>query len=174
MLAEELALSRVVTSTTRQPRVGETDAIDYYFFDHPSFEANIQAGHFYEYAHVHGHIYGTLKSEVQDKLAAGTDLLLNIDIQGAASFRETAKTDERLAGRLVTVFIMPPNLAELEQRLRRRGSDDEAEIQRRMKVALAEIKHCEHYDYCLRSASRGEDFGNLQAIYRAEKMRHRA
>jgi guanylate kinase len=173
MLAEEPALCRVVTSTTRKPRIGEIDTIDYYFFTHSSFESKIRAGHFYEYAHVHSHIYGTLKSEVQDKLAAGKDLLLNIDVQGAASFRETAKVDERLSGRLVTVFIMPPSLEELEQRLRRRGSDDEAEIQRRLKVARAEIKHCEHYDYCLRSASRSEDYENLQAIYRAEKMRNR-
>ncbi len=173
MLAEEPTLWRVVTSTTRKPREGEKDHIDYYFFDHATFEEKIAEGHFYEYAHVHSNIYGTLKSEVQDKLAAGTDLLLNIDIQGAASFRETAKTDALLKGRVITVFIMPPSLEELERRLRGRGTDDDAEVQRRMKVALEEIEHCDRYDYCLHSASRGEDFENLQAIYRAEKMRNR-
>lgn len=173
MLAEIPEIWRVVTSTTRKPRGGEKDHVDYYFFDHATFEEKIAAGHFYEYAHVHSNIYGTLKSEVQDKLAAGTDLLLNIDIQGAAQMRETAKTDELLKGRIITVFIMPPSLEELEQRLRGRGTDDEDEIQRRMKVALEEIEHSDHYDYCLRSASRGEDFANLNAIYRAEKMRNR-
>lgn len=173
MLAEVPELWRVVTSTTRKPRKGEKDHVDYYFFDHATFEQKIAEGHFYEYAHVHSNIYGTLKSEVQDKLAAGTDLLLNIDIQGAAQMRETAKTDELLNGRVITVFIMPPSLEELEQRLRGRGTDDDDEIQRRMKVALEEIEHCDRYDYCLRSASRGEDFENLQAIYRAEKMRNR-
>lgn len=173
MLAEIPELWRVVTSTTRKPREGEKDHVDYYFFDHATFEEKIEAEHFYEYAHVHGNIYGTLKSEVQDKLAAGADLLLNIDIQGAAQMRETAKTDELLKGRVITVFIMPPSLEELEQRLRGRGTDDDAEIQRRMTVALEEIEHSNRYDYCLRSASRGEDFENLQAIYRAEKMRNR-
>ena len=173
MLAEIPELWRVVTSTTRKPREGEKDHVDYYFFDHATFEQKIEAGHFYEYAHVHSNIYGTLKSEVQDKLAAGTDLLLNIDIQGAAQMRETAKTDELLKGRVITVFLMPPSIEELEQRLRGRGTDDEDEIQRRMRVALEEIEHCDRYDYCLRSASRGEDFENLQSIYRAEKMRNR-
>lgn len=173
MLAEIPELWRVVTSTTRKPRAGEQDHVDYYFFDHATFEQKIAEGHFYEYAHVHSNIYGTLKSEVQDKLAAGTDLLLNIDIQGAAQMRETAKTDPLLKGRVITVFIMPPSLEELEQRLRGRATDDDDEIKRRMKVALEEIEHCDRYDYCLRSASRGEDFENLQAIYRAEKMRNR-
>jgi len=173
MLAEESILRRVVTATTRQPRTGEKDHVDYYFFGHSTFEKKIKAGHFYEYAHVHNNIYGTLKSEVQNKLTAGSDLLLNTDIQGAATFRETAKNDKLLKGRIVTVFIMPPSLEELEQRLRGRGTDDDAEVQRRMKVALEEIEHCDRYDYCLRSASRGEDFEHLQAIYRAEKMRNR-
>lgn len=173
MLAEEPNVSRVVTSTTRNPRKGEKDRIDYYFFSASGFETKIKANEFYEYARVHGNLYGTLKSEVQDKLAAGMDLLLNIDIQGATSFREQAKDDGLLKGRLVTIFIMPPSLKELEHRLRERATDPEDEIQRRMKVAVEEIKQCTLYDYCLHSASRREDFENLRAIYRAEKMRNR-
>lgn len=173
MLAEEPALWRVVTSTTRKPREGEQDHRDYYFFDRATFEEKIKAGHFYEYAHVHGNIYGTLKSEVQDKLAVGTDLLLNIDVQGAASFRKTAETDELLKGHVITVFIMPPSLEELERRLRGRGTDDDAEVQRRMKVALEEMKQSDQYDHTILSASRGEDFEALNAIYRAEKARNR-
>ena len=171
MLAEVPELWRVVTSTTRKPRVGEKDHVDYYFFDHATFEQKIAKGHFYEHAHVHSNIYGTFKSEVQDKLAAGTDLLLNIDVQGAAQMRQTALTDELLKGHVVTVFIMPRTLEELEKRLRGRATDAEDEIQRRMQVARSEMQQHELYDHTILSGSRGEDFENLQAIYRAEKMR---
>ena len=165
MLAEIPELWRVVTSTTRKPREGEKDHVDYYFFDHANFEQKIEAGHFYEYAHVHSNIYGTLKSEVQDKLAAGTDLLLNIDVQGAAQMRQTAQTDELLKGHVVTVFIMPRSLEELEQRLRGRATDAEDEIQRRMRVASDEMQQHELYDHTILSGSRGEDFRALQKIY---------
>ena len=171
MLAEEPALWRVVTSTTRKPRGGEKNHVDYYFFDHATFEQKIADGHFYEHAHVHGNIYGTLKSEVQEKLAAGTDLLLNIDVQGAAQMRETAQTDPLLKGHVVTVFIMPRTLEELEQRLRGRATDDEDQIQRRMKVASAEMQQHELYDHTILSGSRGEDFQALQQIYFAEKAK---
>ncbi len=169
MLAEEPALQRVVTSTTRKPREGEVDQTDYHFFDRATFEAKIEAGEFYEYAHVHSNLYGTLKSEVQGKLAAGVDLLLNIDVQGAASFRETSKNDPLLQGRVVTVFIMPPSFEELEQRLRGRGTDDEEEIKRRLHVAIDEMKQSDQYDHTILSASRGEDFEALQKIYFQEK-----
>ena len=169
MLAEVPALCRVVTSTTRKPREGERDHVDYYFFDHATFEQKIAAGHFYEYAHVHSNIYGTLKSEVQDKLAAGTDLLLNIDVQGAAQMRQTAQTDELLKGHVVTVFIMPRTLEELEQRLRGRATDAEDEIQRRMQVATDEMQQHELYDHTILSGSRDEDFEALQKIYIDEK-----
>ena len=173
MLAEEPAIQRVITSTTRAPRGQEKDRVDYYFFDKATFEAKIAAGDFYEHAQVHSNLYGTLKSEVQEKLADGIDLLLNIDVQGAAQMRETAQHDELLQGKVATVFIMPPSLEELEQRLRGRGTDADDEVQRRMKVALEEIEHADRYDYVLRSASRWEDFENLRSIYHAEKMRVR-
>lgn len=173
MLAEEPAIQRVITSTTRAPRGQEKDRVDYYFFDKATFEAKIAAGDFYEHAQVHSNLYGTLKSEVQEKLTDGIDLLLNIDVQGAAQMRETAQHDELLQGKVATVFIMPPSLEELEQRLRGRGTDADDEVQRRMKVALEEIEHADRYDYVLRSASRWEDFENLRSIYRAEKMRVR-
>ena len=171
MLAEEPALWRVVTSTTRKPRGNEKDHVDYYFFDHDTFEQKIADGHFYEYAHVHGNIYGTLKSEVQDKLAVGTDLLLNIDVQGAAQMREMAQSDPLLKGNVVTVFIMPRTLEELEQRLRGRATDDEEQIQRRMQVASTEMQQHELYDHTILSGSRGEDFAALEKIYSDEKAK---
>ncbi|MGB0258340.1 MAG: guanylate kinase [Coraliomargarita sp.] len=173
VLNEEAAIQRVVTSTTRAPRGKEQDTVDYYFFDKATFEAKIAAGDFYEYANVHSNIYGTLKSEVQDKLAAGIDLLLNIDVQGAAQMRETARHDELLKGRVATIFIMPPSIEELERRLRGRGTDADDEVQRRMQVALEEIEQAPHYDYVLHSATMDEDFESLRSIYRAEKMRVR-
>jgi len=169
MLAEIPEVERVVTSTTRKPRGGETDKVDYYFFDHETFEAKIAAGEFYEHAHVHSNLYGTLKSEVQDKLAAGTDLLLNIDVQGAAQMRETANNDPLLKGNVITVFIMPPSTDELEARLRGRGTDAEDEVQRRMQVAIDEMQQSEHYDHIILSGSKDEDFEALKAIYREAK-----
>lgn len=169
MLEELPGVQRVVTSTTRQPRPGEVDSVDYYFFDHDTFHAKIAAGEFYEHAHVHSNLYGTLKSEVQDKLAAGTDLLLNIDVQGAAQMRETAQNDPLLKGKVITIFIMPPSVEELEARLRGRGTDADAEVQRRMKVAIEEIEQSQHYDHTILSGSRDKDFTALRAIYEQAK-----
>ena len=128
MLLGEPNLSRVVTSTTRKPRKGEKDRTDYHFFDHATFEEKIAADEFYEYARVHSNLYGTLKSEVQEKLATGMDLLLIIDVQGANTLRKKAVTDKLLKSRLVTVFILPPSIEELEQRLRERATDENDEI----------------------------------------------
>jgi len=169
MLAEVPTIERVVTSTTRQPRGGEIDKVDYYFFDRDSFKAKIAAGAFYEYAQVHSNLYGTLKSEVQEKLKAGTDLLLNIDVQGAAQMRETAQNDPLLKGNLITVFIMPPSTEELEARLRGRGTDAEDEVQRRMKVAIEEMKQSEFYDETIVSGTRDEDFAALESVYQKAK-----
>jgi len=165
MLEELPEIERVVTATTRAPRGGEVDTVDYYFFDHDTFQAKIETGDFYEYARVHGNLYGTLQSEVQDKLAAGTDLLLNIDVQGAAQMRETAQNDPLLKGKVLTVFIMPPNIGELEARLRGRATEAEDEVQRRMRVAVEEMKQSRHYDHTILSGTRDEDFAALKAIY---------
>ena len=165
MLKEVSRLQRVVTSTTRSPRDGEVDTVDYYFFDREIFETKIAAGEFYEYAHVHSKLYGTLKSEVQEKLTAGVDLLLNIDVQGAAQMRETAKKDPLLDGKVVTIFIMPPSIEELEARLRGRGTDSQEEITRRMRVAIDEMQQSELYDHTILSGSMDEDFKALLNIY---------
>ena len=129
----------------------------------------MQAGEFYEHAYVHSNRYGTLKSEVQDKLAQGIDLLLNIDVQGAATFRSVAQEDPLLKGKDVSIFIMPPDVAELERRLRGRGTDAEDEVKRRMRVALEEMKQAELYDHIILSGSRDEDFAALKAIYENAK-----
>ena len=169
MLKEIAGVERAVTSTTREPRRGEIDTVDYYFFDHDTFQAKIDAGAFYEYARVHNQLYGTLKSEIQGKLAMGIDLLLNIDVQGAAQMRETAQNDPLLKGKVVTVFIMPPTIEVLATRLRGRGTDAEDEIQRRMAEAVEEMQLSKHYDHKILSASREEDLAALVAIYESTR-----
>jgi guanylate kinase len=169
MLKEIAGVERAVTSTTREPRRGEIDTVDYYFFDHDTFQAKIDAGAFYEYAQVHNQLYGTLKSEVQGKLAIGIDLLLNIDVQGAAQMRETAQNDPLLKGKVITIFIMPPTIEVLAARLRGRGTDAEDEIQRRMAVAVEEMQLSKHYDHKIVSATREEDLAALVAIYKSTR-----
>jgi guanylate kinase len=166
ILREVSGLERVITSTTRAPRSGEVDTVDYYFFDHDTFQAKIEAGAFYEYAHVHNKLYGTLKSEVQGKLAEGVDLILNIDVQGAAQMRETAQNDPLLKGKVATIFIMPPTVEVLAARLRGRATEAEDEIQGRMAVALEEMQHNKHYDHTILSGTREEDFAALMGIYK--------
>jgi len=166
-------LQRVITATTRPPREGEKNGVDYHFFDEDSFETRVKSGAFYEWAKVHDHRYGTLKSEIQGKLAQDIDLILSIDVQGAAFYREAAKEDPDLAQRLVTIFIQPLNLEQLKYRLRQRGDDDEDEIARRMKSAEHEIEQGQYFYHRIISGSRDEDFTSLHSIYKAEKQRLR-
>jgi guanylate kinase len=164
-------LRRVITSTTRQPRPGEKHGRDYYFFDEDTFRRKVEAGEFYEHALVHGRGYGTLKREVQDKLNASIDLILNIDVQGAAAFRQAAQSDPVLRGRLVTVFIMPPDIEELKRRLAGRGETDPAEIERRLGSAEHEMAEAPRYDAIVESASKEADFAALDRIYREARAR---
>ncbi|MGF1484269.1 MAG: guanylate kinase [Opitutales bacterium] len=159
-------LSRVVTATTRSPRPGEVNGRDYHFLSVEDFLKKRRTHAFYETAEVHGlgRYYGTLKEEVNSRLEAGHDLLLNIDVQGAQSFREAAEKDPDLARRLVTIFILPPSLKALQQRLEGRGSDDKTEIQRRMVTAKAEMRRWNEYDYCVVSGTPEEDLARVHAI----------
>src|SRR6516225_5249904 len=125
-------MTRAVTFTTRPSRPGERDGVDYYFLDAGSFLKRVQAGNFLEHATVFGNSYGTLKSEVLGKLRQGNDVLLNVDVQGAATIRERAQEDSELGRALVSVFLTPASLSTLEQRLRKRGTDAPAVIQKRL------------------------------------------
>ena len=113
----------MVTATTRPPRNGEREGVDFFFLNPEAFEAKVRAGEFYEYAKVHTHRYGTLKIEIEKGLSSGIDLLLNIDVQGAASLRRAARDDSNLADRLVTLFVRLKNLKQAEERLLERGKD---------------------------------------------------
>ena len=164
-------MARAVTCTTRPARSGERDGVDYYFLNADSFLKRVHAGNFLEHATVYGHSYGTLKSEVLGKLRQGNDLLLNVDVQGAATIRAKAQEDPELGRALVSVFLTPPSLAILEERLRKRGTDAEVTIQKRLSVARQEIAQWKHFDYLLISGSIAEDLRRMLAIVEAEKMR---
>lgn len=172
LMATHPEFSRVVTTTTRAPRQGEVDGRDYYFVSEEKFAQQIREGAFYEYAVVHGRHYGTYREEVDRRLRAGSDVLLNIDVQGASAFRAAAAVQPELARSLVTVFLLPPSLAELEARLKTRGTDDAGEIRRRLITAETEIRQSGLFDYCIPGGSREDDFRRLAAIVMAEKMRN--
>jgi guanylate kinase len=171
LLASRPQMTRAVTCTTRPLRPGEQDGVDYYFLDAASFLKRVQAGNFLEHATVYGNSYGTLKAEVLGKLRQGKDVLLNVDVQGAATIRERAQEDAELKRALVTVFLTPPSISVLEERLRKRGTDAPAVIQKRLGVARQEIAQWKNFDYLLISTSIAEDLRRLLAIVEAEKMR---
>lgn len=164
-------IQRVVTCTTRAPRGTEQHGVDYYFLSHEEFEQGIAAGDFLEHAQVHSNRYGVRHAQVREVLDAGKDVLLNLDVQGAATVRKVAETDELLARALVSLFIMPPSVEELRSRLTGRGTDAADEIERRMRVALEEMKRWKEYDYCLVSGDRESDFERIKALYASAKMR---
>jgi guanylate kinase len=164
-------MTRAITCTTRAPRAGEREGVDYYFLEDASFQEREQAEQFLEHAVVYGHRYGTLKSEVLGKLRQGRDVLLNVDVQGAATIRKRAQADPELAGALVSVFLTTPSVAILEQRLRKRGTDAPAVIQKRLGVARQEIAQWQNFDYLLLSTTVDEDLRRMLVIVEAEKMK---
>jgi guanylate kinase len=131
----------------------------------------VHAGNFLEHATVYGNSYGTLKSELLGKLRQGKDVLLNVDVQGAAAIRERALEDPELKRALVTVFLTPRSIAVLEERLRKRGTDAAAVIQKRLGVAKQEIAQWKNFEYLLVSETIQEDLRRMLAIVEAEKMR---
>ncbi len=173
MLAEVSGLQRIITATTRPPRIGEKDGVDYYFFSREAFQEGIDNGEFFEWARVHDHLYGCLKREVRDKLARDIDLILNIDVQGADTFQRAVDSDPQLRDRVVSVFLTPSSLEVIRARLEERGQDERDEIERRLKNAEAEISQWVYYDYCLVSGDRETDFFSIRSIQYAEKLRNR-
>jgi guanylate kinase len=132
-----------ISHTTRAPRRGEVDGREYYFVDHPTFDAMRDGGEFLEWAEVHGNLYGTARANVVDALTAGNDVLVDVDIQGAASLRAAQGLEP------ITVFVLPPSMEVLEQRLRARAQDSDEVIARRMVNAVQEIAAADDFDYWL-------------------------
>lgn len=173
LLASVPDLERVVTCTTRPPRPGERDGVDYHFLTLAAFEEQVAGGAFLEHAQVYGHRYGTRKREVLERLRQAQDVLLNVDVQGAASIRSLARAEAELGAALVTVFLTPPSVDVLAERLARRGQDPTEVVARRLAEARVEIAAWRQFDYLVISSTVAEDLRRVRSILDAEKMRAR-
>jgi guanylate kinase len=164
LLASESGIEMSVSVTTRKPRPGEEEGKDYYFVSESEFRRMRDAGELLEWARVFDNFYGTPRSPVERALAAGRDVLFDVDWQGAQQLNEKVSQD------LVRVFILPPSGEELEQRLRSRREAPEV-IQRRMADAAAEISHWAEYDYVIINSDLETSVAGLRSILAAERLR---
>lgn len=171
LLASRPTIVRAITSTTRFPRTGEQNGVDYHFLSREDFEAGVHAGEFLEHATVHGNLYGVRHADLASALRAGNDVLLNVDVQGAETLRARAATDCDLRRALVTIFLAPPSMAVLRERLSRRGTDSQDVIERRLAAARSELDHWNRFDYLVVSGSVDDDLRRMQVILEAEKLR---
>ncbi len=154
-----------ISATTRPRRRSEVESVHYYFVDPKRFTAMRRAGELMEWAKVHGNYYGTPKAPVERALKAGTDMLFDIDWQGALQLYRKARPD------VVSIFILPPSIDELRKRLARRAEDDPRTIRKRLANALEEIGHWKEYDYVLVNKDLNRSFSGLRAIVAAERAR---
>lgn len=152
-----------ISFTTREPRAGEVDGEAYHFIDAAEFRAMIGRQEFLEWAEVHGNFYGTSKKWIADQLAAGADVLLEIDWQGAQQVR-------KIFPQAIGIFILPPSMEELERRLTGRGTDSADVISRRLAAAQAEMRHVEEFDYVIINNRLEEAFADLLAVVRASRL----
>ena len=164
----EVAFS--ISCTTRPPRSGERNGVDYHFLSVEDFRKKIEAGEFIEYAQVHGNFYGTLKSEVEKRVTQGIDVILDIDVQGAAKVHELCRESEIFRDAAEFVFVAPPSHAELERRLRGRGTDAEEVILKRLENSKLEISHWREYSYLLINDEFEEAVRKFDALLAAFRM----
>ena len=164
LLAQDSGISLSVSATTRPMREGEVDGRDYHFVTDAEFDRMVESGQFLEWAHVFGRRYGTLENEVRKSIDAGCDVLLDIDWQGTQQLKQVDPD-------IVRVFILPPSMAELERRLRARGTDSDEVIAGRMERAAAEISHWAEYDYVLVNEDKETCLGKVHAILEAERLK---
>ncbi|MCM3874054.1 MAG: guanylate kinase [Pyrinomonadaceae bacterium] len=155
-------LSYSVSYTTRAPRNGEVEGREYFFVTPEEFDAMVTAGEFLEWAHVHGKLYGTSREQVFRDVREGRDIILEVDVQGAKSVRELV-TDS------VSIFILPPSIEILRQRLVARGTDSPEELELRLKNAPAELKHYKEFDYVIINDEVERAAGQLSCIIEAER-----
>jgi len=165
LLADDPGLTMSVSATTRPMRPGEQDGVDYHFVDLATFRQMVANNEFLEWAHVFDHRYGTPRATVEDILAAGQDVLFDIDWQGAQQLYQIA------GGDVVRVFILPPSMVELDRRLRARATDPGDVIDRRMARAQSEIAHWDGYDYVLVNDDVEACFQNVRTILHAERLK---
>ena len=163
ILAEDPALALSVSYTTRAPRAGEVNGREYHFVDRTAFQRMLDAGEFLESAEVHGNLYATSQKQISEKRAAGRDVVLEIDWQGAEQVR-------RIFPEAIGVFILPPSSTELERRLRDRGKDSDATIRRRLAAAETEMSHAGEFDYVIINNDFEEARRDLAAVVRASRL----
>ena len=164
-LDSHLAVS--VSHTTRPPRGQEQQGREYHFIDEPQFKAMVARGGFFEWAHVHGHLYGTSRVALEERLATGQDIVLEIDWQGALQIKQ-------LFAEAVLIFILPPNWQELLQRLQRRGEDGEDVIERRMANARIEVDQARHFDFVIINALFESALFDLKTIVHSQRLKYAA
>lgn len=164
---ETLQLS--VSATTRKPRPGEVNGVDYHFLSKTEFKKSIQQDKFLEWAEYGDNLYGTLKSEIADAREAGKDAILEIEVKGSLQIR-----DQNLApARSILIFIVPPSLTTLEKRLRRRNTESETELKQRLDIAKSEVRMIRHYDYWVGNPQGAvkQAVQQIQTIITAERSR---
>ncbi len=154
-----------VSHTTRAPREGEVDGVDYHFVDKETFQAMVEGSEFFESATVFGNMYGTSRQHIQEQLLKGRDVVLEIDWQGARQIRQ-------LMSDCRTIYVAPPSIAVLRERLTSRGQDDESVINRRMHEAISEMSHYVEFDYLIINDDFDEARDNLAAIIMGNRMLH--
>ncbi|MEO6787971.1 MAG: guanylate kinase [Chthoniobacteraceae bacterium] len=169
LLSEEPDFVYSISCTTRAPRPGEEDGRDYHFLSVAEFERRIAAGEFIEHAQVHGNFYGSLRQTILDSMASGRDVLMDVDIQGAARIR--ADADARLQSALADIFLMPVSMDELRRRLLKRGTETPEQLDMRLRNAKTEMAEWKNYRYTIVSGTPMQDFENFRAIMQAERMR---
>jgi guanylate kinase len=165
LLIDDSALSLSVSVTTRPRRPNEVDGVHYHFIDRETFEQMVAAGDLLEHATVFGNSYGTPRGPVEQVLSAGREIVGDLDWQGTQQLRERVERD------LVTVFILPPGLDELERRLRARNQDSDAVVRGRMAKALDEMNHWSEYEYVIVNRDLDDSLDALKAIIRAERAK---
>jgi guanylate kinase len=163
LLEREPGIRLSVSYTTRAPRPGEQDGLHYHFVDEPAFMALRERGEFLEHAHVHGYWYATSATWLRQEVQHGHDVLLEIDWQGAQQVR-------RLIPEAVHIFILPPSLASLKERLEKRGQDAPSVIARRLDAAREEMRHCGEFDYVIMNQDFARAVDDLSAIVRAARL----
>ena len=164
LLKEDAGLKLSLSTTTRAPRPGEIDGKDYRFLAKENFLQERDQGHFLEWAEVHGHFYGTSKLWIDSQMQAGRDVMLEIDWQGAQQIRKLIPTVQ-------WIFIFPPSIEALEERLRKRGQDDEEIIQRRLAAAHVELTHAHEADYIVVNDSFEQALVDLKHILASSRLR---
>ncbi|MBK7364029.1 MAG: guanylate kinase [Nitrosomonas sp.] len=164
LIESDSQLNLSISHTTRRPRPNEIEGQDYYFVDRDIFQAMVNRGEFLESAEVYGNLYGTSHKWVKESLASGHDVLMEIDHQGAQQIRKAFP-------QAISIFILPPSYAQLEERLKQRGQDDQKTISRRLASVREEVSHLNEFDYVVINNELQEAIKDVSCIIRAERLR---